>query len=99
MTTQVLLVALAIPAYVAFVACVFYLDSKLGGWRSLAEKYPYPGNRPAGGYTWWGERVVLANGASGAGMVEITADQVGMTLRMPFFFRGFYPTLFLPWKD
>jgi hypothetical protein len=101
MTTQgYLLVALATLAYAAFLACVLYLDAKLGGWCSLAAKYPNPGKRPVGGQWWLGERIVLANGASGAaGVLIVSADQVGLTLAMPFFLRVFYPTLFLPWKD
>jgi hypothetical protein len=100
MTWEMWFFAIAIPTWLAVMVGALYLDAKLGGWRSLAERYPCPSKQPLGGQTWWAETVILANGGSEyRGFVSITANQVGMTIRMPVMLRWLYPNIFLPWKD
>ena len=76
------------------------MDAKLGGWRSLAEKYPCAAKQTVHGDTWLGESITLANGGSDyRGPVIITAHSTGMRLQMPTLLRCLYPDVFLPWKD
>jgi len=94
------LIAVAIAAWAMLIVGTLYLDAKLGGWWSLAEKYPCPAKQSVGGQTWWGESAWFAFGSSGfGGMLTITANSIGMRIRSPIMLRLLYPDLFLPWKD
>jgi hypothetical protein len=100
MNSQVMLIAIAITAWATLVFGALYLDAKLGGWWSLADKYPCPAKQSVGGRTWWVETVILENGGSAySGLLTITANSIGMRIRAPIMLRLLYPDLFLPWKD
>jgi hypothetical protein len=93
-------IAIGIPAWAALMLSAVYLDAKLGGWHSLASKYPCDPKRKSDGRKWRGRTISLANGGSGHhGMVTVTANQQGMMLQMMIVVRWFYPNMFLPWKD
>jgi hypothetical protein len=100
MMFPIVLIAVALGIWATVMVGALYLDAKLGGWHSLATKYPCPTKQPLGRETCWGESAIFANGASGfKGILAITANTIGMRIRAPFPLRLLYPDLFLPWED
>ncbi len=83
----------------AWIVIAFYLDAQLGGWHSLAAKYPRLDKQSAGGHVLWPSAVELRNGGSRYPGLTVITSQIGLGLKMPYPFRIFYGELFLPWKD
>jgi len=100
MGSQVFLALGAVFLWATFVFGAIYLDAKLGGWHSLAARYPLHRSLNIEGQTWSCQSIVLANGGSGyRGILTLTTNSIGMAICAPFFLRSIYPDLFLPWKD
>jgi len=76
-----------------------YLDALLGGWRTLAAKYPGLAKQRPGGLRLGWQTINLENGGSRNG-ATVAVHRDGMQLEMPLpILRLLYPSMFLPGKE
>jgi hypothetical protein len=99
MSIEFLVWVMAICLALFPLAC--YLDALLGGWRTLAARYPDSAKQRPGGLRMYFQTIYLENGGTGyRNLVVVTIYQDGMQLDMLFpISRLFYPPMFLPWKE
>ena len=89
---------LVFPVYfVALWITVCYLIAKLGGWRTLAQRF-----RSSGEFTgakWSFQSAAMRFGTRYNGALTVGANNQGLFIRPIIFFRAWQPALFVPWTE
>ncbi|MAT96844.1 MAG: hypothetical protein CL608_06850 [Anaerolineaceae bacterium] len=97
-TTTVLLIILAfIIVFPLFWSAVVFLISRLGGWGSMAEAYPY--REPLSAQCFAMQSAILRLASSYRGVLKICADDEGLYFSVMFLFRPGHSPFFVPWGE
>ena len=85
------------PFFAALWIAIFFVVSRWGGWRNLAEAYPAH-DVPAG------ERLRMRSAQLRAGCnynncITFVSGPMGLHMSLPLIFRFFHSPVFLPWSE
>ncbi|MCA9917630.1 MAG: hypothetical protein KC445_06725 [Anaerolineales bacterium] len=80
-----------------FWSVIVYLISRLGGWGSMAESYPYHEPRAAECFSMQSAIVRLT--LSYKNVLKVCADEEGVYFSMLFLFRPGHSPFFVPWEE
>lgn len=101
MNTETITIILAILAFFIvfpiFWSVIVYLISRLGGWGSMAEAYPY--HEPIAAHCFSMQNAILRLSSSYNGVVKICADDEGLYFSVFFLFRPGHSSFFVPWGE
>ena len=93
-----LAIVILVLAWILFFAWVMMLVARLGGWRTLAEKYPVEVST-IDGTTWRWQSMKLGRFTSYNNILKVTATRDGVLFQMPLFFKAGHRPFFVPWEE
>lgn len=97
-TITIILIILAFfVIFPLFWSAVVFLISRLGGWGSMAEAYPY--REPHSAQCFALQSAILRLAASYRGVLKICADDEGLYFSVMFLFRPGHSPFFVPWEE
>jgi hypothetical protein len=97
-TVTIILIILAFfVIFPLFWSAVVFLISRLGGWGSMAEAYPY--REPHSAQCFSLQSAILRLAASYRGVLKICADDEGLYFSVMFLFRPGHSSFFVPWEE
>lgn len=101
MNNETVTIILAILAFFVvfplFWSAVVFLISRLGGWGSMAEAYPY--REPHAAHCFSMQSAILRLSSNYNGILKICADDEGLYFSVMFLFRPGHPPFCVPWGE
>jgi hypothetical protein len=80
-----------------FWSAIVFLISRIGGWGSMAESYPY--REPLAANCFSLQSAILRFSSSYNGVLKICADEQGVYFSVLFLFRPGHSPFFVPWEE
>jgi hypothetical protein len=97
-TATLILALLAfLGVFPLFWSAIVYFISRLGGWGSMAEAYPY--REPHAAQCFSLQSAILGFAANYNGVLKLCADDEGLTFSVMFLFRPGHAPFFVPWGE
>ncbi len=97
-TITIILIILAFfIVFPLFWSTIVYLISRLGGWGSMAEAYPY--REPLAADCFSLQSAILRLASNYNGVLKICADERGLYFSVLFLFRPGHAPFFVPWEE
>ncbi|MCA9898847.1 MAG: hypothetical protein H6654_15950 [Ardenticatenaceae bacterium] len=95
--TTILIILGFLVTFPLFWSTIVYLISRLGGWGSMAEAYPY--REPLAAHCYALQGAILRYSFSYRNVVKICADAEGVYFSVLFLFRPGHAPFFVPWTE
>jgi len=96
-TTTILIILAFFVVFPLFWSAIVYLISRLGGWGSMAEAYPY--HEPLSAQCFSMQSAILRFSSNYNGVLKICADDEGLYFSVFFLFRPGHSAFFVPWGE